>query len=95
MALLELVAGPVGEQDHVAFLDLQAAAAVPSLRSWPGPTARTLPFCGLFLAESGRRMPPAVFSSASKRRITIRSPSGLMFMLLLPSMGDDAVVGKS
>src|SRR5262245_47238160 len=49
---------------------------VPSLSSLPGPTARTFPFCGLFLAVSGRRMPPVVFSSALKRCTTMRSPSG-------------------
>src|SRR5262249_53870364 len=35
------------------------------------------PFCGLFFAESGSRMPPEVFSCAAERRTTIRSPSGL------------------
>src|SRR5262245_35791498 len=53
---------------------------LPSLFTLPGPTASTLPFCGLFRAVSGSRMPPAVFSSASKRRITKRSPSGLIFI---------------
>src|SRR5262249_50871627 len=50
------------------------------LRTLPGPTASTLPRCGLFLALSGKRMPPLDLSFASSRRMTIRSPSGLMFM---------------
>src|SRR5207249_453544 len=41
------------------------------------------PFCGLFLAESGSRMPPLVFSEAAKRRTTMRSPSGFRFIALL------------
>ena len=46
----------------------------------------TLPFCGLFLALSGSRSPPAVFSSASKRLMTMRSPSGFTFMVYFLSI---------
>ncbi len=59
---------------------------LPSLIILPGPTASTLPFCGLFLALSGSMIPPAVFSSASNRRTTIRSPNGFTFMELPPAM---------
>src|SRR5688572_9027320 len=55
------------------------AARLPSSRSLPGPTAITLPCCGFCLALSGSRMPPAVFSSASRPSTTTRSSSGLRF----------------
>src|SRR6185437_9805793 len=42
----------------------------------PGPTAMTSPSCGFSLAVSGMMMPPAVFSSCSRRRTTTRSCSG-------------------
>src|SRR5262249_7731876 len=53
---------------------------VPSLSILPLPTASTLPRCGLFLALSGSKMPPDVFSCDGDRRTTMRSPSGLTFM---------------
>ena len=55
---------------------------LPSFKSLPGPAARMVPFCGLFLALYDNTMPPALASSADSRRTTIRSPRGLIFMLL-------------
>src|SRR5581483_3818193 len=56
------------------------AARLPLSSSLPSPRLRTLPCLGFSLAESGRTMPPAVFSSASRRFTTILSLSGTTFM---------------
>src|SRR5579884_142024 len=57
-------------------LAIDMAARLPSSRSLPGPTATTLPRCGFCLAVSGSKIPPAVFSSASRGSTTTRSSSG-------------------
>src|SRR5262245_36276278 len=61
------------------------AARLPSSRSLPGPVARIRPRCGFCFAESGNRMPPAVFSSASRGSTTTRSSRGRTLMSLLMS----------
>src|SRR5688500_2158776 len=50
---------------------------VPSSRTRPGPTARTVPSCGRSLAVSGRTMPLLVISSRGVGLTTRRSPRGL------------------
>src|SRR5258706_243948 len=57
-------------------------ARLPSSRSLPSPTATTIPSFGFSLAASGSRMPPAVFSSASTRRMSTFSPSGFTRVLV-------------
>src|ERR1041385_2057772 len=66
---------------------------LPSSSNRPEPSAMTLPSLGFSLAVSGRTMPPAVFSSASRRRTRILSPRGVEFVamndLLLASKGTE------
>src|SRR5690242_14095946 len=54
--------------------------SLPASSRAPGPTATTSPSCGFSWAVSGIIMPPFVFSSPSRRRMTTRSCSGLNFM---------------
>src|SRR5205085_8440985 len=54
----------------------------PSLSSLPTPTATTRPRWGFSLAVSGRTMPPAVRSSASRRLIRTRSSRGFTFFAM-------------
>src|SRR5262245_33484624 len=56
------------------------AARLPFSSSLPSPTLMTLPWRGFSLAVSGSTMPPAVFSSASRRLTTILSFRGTTFM---------------
>src|SRR6202043_2321205 len=55
---------------------------VPASSKRPGPTARTSPSWGFFLAVSGITSPDAVVCSASSGRTTIRSSSGLITTLV-------------
>src|SRR5262249_13848830 len=66
---------------------------LPSSRSLPGPTASTRPRCGFSRAVSGSRMPPAVFSSASRGSTTTRSSNGRIFSLLAMSLSSRGLLG--
>src|SRR5262245_13454416 len=55
-------------------------ARLPLSSNLPSPRLRTFPCFGFSLAVSGRTMPPAVFSSASRRLTTILSFKGTTFM---------------
>src|SRR5438552_10505202 len=55
-------------------------ARLPLSSSLPSPRLSTFPCFGFSLALSGRTMPPAVFSSASRRLTTILSFSGTTFI---------------
>ena len=68
-----------GDEDFVALLDGELDdLAVVILPPVPRPT--TSASWGFSLAVSGRTMPPALFSSASRRFTRTRWPSGLMLV---------------
>ena len=81
----QIVALDVKAGDRVLFgkwspaLTSSATMAPASLRA-PAPAAITSPSIGFSWAVSGMMMPPLVFSSASRRRMTTLSCSGRNFM---------------
>src|SRR5690606_10634371 len=59
--------------------------------SLPGPTAMTSPLSGFSLADSGRKMPEAVFVSAAAGLTRTRSSRGRTVVVLLFFFGAVAV----
>jgi hypothetical protein len=66
---LDFGAAPLAEEDAVASLDVRKHTLA-ALITRTGPTATTTPSDGFSFTVSGMMMPPFVFSSPSRRRMT-------------------------